>query len=49
MAVRSASFCLCYAVCGGCRGYELRLHGVVGLLRVQDLLVGVCAQGRGCQ
>ena len=36
-------------VCGGCGGYAAGLHGVVGFLRFQGLLVGVWAQGRGSQ
>ena len=30
-------------------GYGAGLHGVVGFLRFLGLLVGVWAQGRGCQ
>ena len=36
-------------VCGGRGGYGAWWHGVVGLLRFRGLLVGLWAQGRGCQ
>ena len=34
---------------GGCGGYAAGLHGVVGFLRFQGLLVGVWARGPGSQ
>ena len=34
---------------GGCGGYGLGLHGVLGFLQFRGLLVGVWARGRGCQ
>ena len=48
-AVRFFSLVFRVRVHGGCGGYGVGLHGVVGFLRFRGLLVGLWARGRGCQ
>ena len=49
VGVRLLSLVFRVSVCGGRGGYGAWWHGVVGLLRFRELLVGLWARGRGCQ